>query len=424
MRCGGRKRGGNVTIARLPKLAVVLSHPTQYYSPWFRHINAQGGIDLVVYHLWDFGVEARYDRQFEQAFQWDIPLLDGYRSVFVANRSRDPGTHRFGGLDNPELVDLLVGAQPDAIVLFGYAYLSHLRVILSPRLTRIPLLLRGDSHDLARPPGLKTTASRLLRRLLFRRFSGVLAVGRANAEYFRNCGVIPSRIHFVPHCVDNQRFRGAAVGAMREAAVWRTELGIPATGAVILFAGKFEPKKRPLDLLAAFMKVEALQAQSGADHAALLFVGGGALEDELRGMAGSRLGRSVFFAPFQNQTQMPKVYSSGDLLVLPSFGEGETWGLAVNEAMNLALPCIVSTHVGCGPDLVRHGETGWVFEAGDVDALAAVLVLALDAGHECRARMGERARRHVDAYSYDAATSALRQALQVVAADFTVGPKR
>lgn len=399
-----------MNLPRLPKLAVVLSHPTQYYSPWFRHVSTRGDIDLMVYHLWDFGVQARYDRQFQQAFQWDIPLLEGYRSVFVDNESHDPGTHRFGGLDNPGLVRLLDAGDPDAILLFGYAYLSHLRVILSPRLARIPLLLRGDSHDLARPPGWKTSVARLLRRVLFRRFAGFLAVGRANGEYFRNCGVPPSRIHFVPHCVDNERFRAAAVDAAREAADWRVELGIPRGAAVILFAGKFESKKRPLDLLAAFIK-------SQADHrigdAVLLFVGGGELESDLRRVAGDRTGQSIFFAPFQNQTQMPKVYLTGDLLVLPSFGEGETWGLAVNEAMNLGLPCVVSTHVGCGPDLVRQGDTGWVFQAGDVDALAAALSHAVDVGPECLAAMGDRARRHVEAYSYDAATTALLDALRL-----------
>ncbi|MBA3486463.1 MAG: glycosyltransferase family 4 protein [Lysobacter sp.] len=402
-------------------LAVVISHPTQYYSPWFRHISAQGSVELRVYHLWDFGVETRYDRQFEQAFVWDIPLLDGYWSTLVANRSRDPGTHWYGGLDNPELVELLVDAQPDAIVLFGYAYLSHLRVIMSPRLARVPLLLRGDSHDLARNSGWRTRASRMARRLLFKRFSGFLAVGCANTEYFRNCGVPRSRIHVVPHCVDNQRFRDAGEEASREAADWRAERGIPTTAAVIVFAGKFEMKKRPMDLLAAFLRLEAGQERSGGCDAALLFVGGGALEEELRRMAGDRLGNSVFFAPFQNQTQMPKVYSVGDVFVLPSCGDGETWGLAVNEAMNLGLTCVVSTHVGCGRDLVRHGDTGWIFQAGNVDALTKVLALALDSGPQERARMGAKARQHIDAYSYEVATAALLDTLTRVGVDVPDG---
>jgi glycosyltransferase involved in cell wall biosynthesis len=398
-----------VSAAR-PRLAVVLSHPTQYYSPWFRRIAALGAIDLHVLYLWDFGVQARHDRDFGQALQWDIPLLDGYASEFVPNRSSDPGTHHFAGLDNPALVGRLAAVRPDAILLFGYAYRSQLRAMLSPRLARIPMLLRGDSHDLARPRGVRGLAGRVARRLLFRRFWRVLAVGKANAAYFRNNGVPESRIRFVPHCVDNERFRAAAADAAVRAAAWRRELGMDADATVLLFAGKFEDKKRPLDLLAAFLRI-LREEPAAAAGAVLLFVGNGVLEAELRRMAGDELGRRVFLAPFRNQSEMPTVYACADLLVLPSFGNGETWGLAVNEAMNLARPCLVSSHVGCGPDLVIDGETGWTFEAGDADALRAGLARALATGPEARARMGRQAEARVAHYSYDIAAAALRDVL-------------
>jgi glycosyltransferase involved in cell wall biosynthesis len=398
-----------VSAAR-PRLAVVLSHPTQYYSPWFRRIAALGAIDLHVLYLWDFGVQARHDRDFGQALQWDIPLLDGYASEFVPNRSSDPGTHHFAGLDNPALVGRLAAVRPDAILLFGYAYRSQLRAMLSPRLARIPMLLRGDSHDLARPRGVRGLAGRVARRLLFRRFWRVLAVGKANADYFRNNGVPEAGIRFVPHCVDNERFRAAAPEATVRAAAWRCELGIDADATVLLFAGKFEDKKRPLDLLAAFLRI-LRESPAVAAGAVLLFVGNGALEGELRRIAGDELGRRVFLAPFRNQSEMPTVYACADLLVLPSFGNGETWGLAVNEAMNLARPCLVSSHVGCGPDLVIDGETGWTFEAGDADALRAALSRALATGPDARARMGRQAQARVAHYSYDVAAAALRDVL-------------
>jgi len=393
-----------------PRLAVVLSHPTQYYSPWFRRVAALGALDLHVYYLWDFGVQARHDRDFGQALQWDIPLMDGYVSEFVPNRSLDPGTHHVGGLDNPRLVDRLADAKPDAILLFGYAYRSQLRVMLSPRLAGTPMLLRGDSHDLARPRGWKRIAGRLARRILFRRFCRVLAVGKANADYFRNNGVSEARIRFVPHCVDNDRFRAAAPEARTRAAAWRRELGIDALATVILFAGKFEDKKRPLDLLAAFLRV-LREAPPGAAGAVLVFVGGGALAVDLRRLAGDELGQRVFVTPFRNQSEMPTVYACADLLALPSFGNGETWGLAVNEAMNLARPCLVSSHVGCGPDLVSEGETGWICEAGNVDALHAAMLRALAAGPELRTRMGQQAQARVGAYSFDAAAMALHDVL-------------
>src|SRR5437764_6735077 len=122
----------------------------------------------------------------------------------------------------------------------------------------------------------------------------------------------------------------------------------------------FEDKKLPLDLLEAFRRfsekrgqrseVRGQKEEGGGRNVALLFVGSGTLETELRSRAATTA--NVFFAPFQNQTEMPRTYAASDLFVLPSLGPEESWGLAVNEALCLSRPVIVSDHVGCGPDLV------------------------------------------------------------------------
>ena len=396
--------------ASRPRLAIVLSHPIQYFSPWFAHLAASGAVDVRVFYLWDFGVEARHDRDFGQAVQWDVPLLEGYESEFVPNVSRDPGTHRFGGLENPTLVDRLVTWRPDAILLFGYTYRTHVGVLFSRKLRRVPILMRGDSHDLARLPGIGAAVKKAIRRVLFRRVHAFLAVGEANTNYLLASGVPRERIFRAPHCVDNARFRAAPEETRARAAAWRRELAIPEAATVVLFAGKLEPKKRPLDLLAAFQ--EAVPESDG--RAVLLFVGSGVLESALKQQAGTRLGRDVFFAGFQNQTTMPAVYASGDVLVLPSLAE-ETWGLCVNEAMNLGLPAIVSSYVGCAQDLVVSGETGWVFPAGDVRALSEILRRSL-ADVDRLHRMGEAARSRVSDYSFEAATAGLLLALDSVLA--------
>lgn len=401
---------------RVPRLAIVISHPIQYHSPWFRHLVATGAVELKVFYLWDFGVEPRFDRKFGRSIQWDIPLLDGYEHEFVANRSFDPGTHHFGGLSNPGIVGRIQDWRPDAILLFGYLFRSHFDVMFSGRLRGIPMLLRGDSHDLFRPPGPRSMLKRWARSGLFRRFDAFLAVGAANAEYFRRSRVPQSKIHFAPHCVDNQRFRGAAPQAIQEAAEWRRQMGIPDSLPVVLFAGKFEDKKRTLDLVAAFGIARQRLRQQAGPEPALLLVGSGNLEGRLRAAAGDRLGHTVFMAPFQNQSRMPCVYAACDVLALPSYGPGETWGLAVNEAMNLGKPAIVSSHVGCGPDLVHPGETGWIFPAGDIDALAEALVHAIAMDGQLRAKMGAAARRRVSAYSYEAATSGLLRAMSALVA--------
>jgi len=272
-------------------------------------------------------------------------------------------------------------------------------VIRSPELRGIPLIFRGDSHNLHPVTGLKPFLARMARKWTFKRFDRVLSVGRPNEDYFESCGVPQEKMIRAAHCVDNDRFRNASEEANREALAWRKELGIPEDHFVFLFAGKFESKKRPTDLLAAFKKLNAPKT-------ALLLIGGGDHEKELHRDANEQ----VYFAPFQNQSQMPKVYATGDVLVLPSFGRGETWGLAVNEAMNLSRPAIVSSHVGCGPDLVLDEQTGWIFEAGHIDHLTQAMQLACK-NPERTKRMGEKARDHVATFSYEAAGDAVVQAV-------------
>jgi glycosyltransferase involved in cell wall biosynthesis len=388
--------------ARAPRLAIVVSHPIQYYAPWFRFMSTRGEFALRIFHLWDFGAKASVDRKFGTKFAWDIDLLSGYESEFVPNVSRDPGTHHFFGLKNPELNQRVGEFAPDTILLFGYKYWSHFRLLLWARRRGIPVIFRGDSHRLGVQSSPADGPKQLLLRAVFRLFSAFLYVGQANRAYLREHGVRDEQLFFAPHAVDNERFLAAAPQAAEDAKAWRCELGIPEAAVVALFAGKFEPKKRTLDLLEAFRRADV-------PGSALLLVGSGALEAELREKA--RGMANVFFAPFQNQSLMPRTYAAGDVFVLPSFGNGETWGLAVNEAMCLCRPVIVSDHVGCAADLVMGQDTGWVFPAADGLRLSFLLKNALES-REVLGSMGYAARERVRAYSYLHAAEGLSRAVR------------
>lgn len=384
------------------RLAIVATHPIQYYAPWFALLARQAGLEAKVFYLWDAGARSRRDPGFLADVRWDIPLLDGYEHEFVPNRSARPGTERYFGLWNPGLVARVRAWRPDAVLLTAYNFASLGLFLLRWRKSDAPLLFRGDSHRLVRRDGPLEFLRRRLIAAIFRRFDAMLCVGSANREYFALHGVPPERLFHAPHAVDNARFAAARASAEAAAPAWRRSIGIDPARRVILFAGKFEEKKRPLDLLHAF-------TAAGLENAALLFVGSGPLEPELRSAAGGR--QDVHFAPFCNQSQMPTVYAACDVFVLPSFGPAETWGLAVNEAMCLARPVIVSDHVGCARDLVLPGETGLVFPAGDVTALGAALQAALSDPVRLKS-WGERGAAHVRAFSYENATAGLLAALQ------------
>src|SRR5262249_12362252 len=148
---------------------------------------------------------------------------------------------------------------------------------------------------------------------------------------------------------------------------WRLELGIAPGQTVLLYAGKFEPKKRPAEL----MRAVAGWQKPGL---VLVLVGAGELQAEVEALAAADPARFRVL-PFQNQSRMPAVYRLGDAFVLPS-AHGESWGLAVNEALACGRPVVVSDRVGCAADVVDK-TCGRIFAWNDwtglekaVDALA------------------------------------------------------
>lgn len=384
------------------KLAIVATHPVQYHSPWFRALTECSGLSIRVFYLWDAGGRGARDPGFGQIVQWDIPLLSGYEHEFVPNTSGDPGTHRFFGLRNALLKRRLQAYGPDAVLIFGYNFFSILALIFRWPRSAAPLILRGDSHRLSRRAGPREWLRRRAIATVFRRFAAFLYVGSANYDYFRCHGVPDEALFYAPHAVEAARFTTRKDEARAAASRWKEALGIPARDLVVLFAGKWEAAKRPQDLLAAFRLADL-------PGVSLLIVGSGPLEAELHATAATS--RNVYFAPFQNQTLMPRTYCAGDVFVLPS--RNETWGLAVNEAMCMGLPVIVSDRVGCAKDLVHPHQNGLIYASGSVEALARALREALSEPARLK-RWGEHARTVIRDYSYERATAGLCAALSAL----------
>jgi glycosyltransferase involved in cell wall biosynthesis len=384
------------------KLAIISSHPIQYYAPWFRYLAGVHGLETKVFYLWDFGVTQQIDPGFKQVIQWDIPLLEGYNYTFVPNTSSSPGTDHFWGLQNPALLSQVQSYRPNAVLLMNYNYASLYRFLLAN--TQIPLLFRGDSHRLLCQTNVKAWVKRQWIRQIYQQFAACLYVGKANYDYFRYHGVSEDQLFFSPHAIDNDRFFAQADSATEQAALWKRELGIPENQAIVLFAGKFEPKKRPQDLLQAFLA-------ANLPEVSLLFVGTGSLESTLK--ADAKAHPNIYFAPFQNQSLMPRTYAIADLVVLPSYAADETWGLSINESMCLSKPVIVSSLVGCAYDLVRPGVNGLRFTAGNITEL----IQCLREAFSDRTRLkdwGKAGRELISGYSYTQSTQGLQQALAAI----------
>lgn len=135
--------------------------------------------------------------------------------------------------------------------------------------------------------------------------------------------------------------------------------------------------------------------------------------------AGAPLPAGVTALGRANQEQLRNLYAGSDVLVMSAIDTkqaNEPWGLVANEAMAQGVPVIATDAVGAAAGgLVRHEQTGLVVPAGDTRALAAALErLAID--EPLRRRLGDAARAHVAAYTYDAWANGMAHGLRLAGA--------
>lgn len=337
----------------MKKLAIVITHPIQYYAPVFRLLTERGRVQVRVFYT-KTRDEVAFDKGFGQAVAWDIPLLEGYDYQFAGSAPRP-------------LIAAIEAFRPDAVLVFGWNPPGHLAVLRHFK-GRTPVWFRGDSTLLDERPGLRRRARRLFLRWVYRYVDRAFYVGTQNKLYFLAHGLKESQLTFAPHAVDNERFfDGPGKDYEARARQWRRELGISDEDFVVLYAGKFEPVKG-LDVL--IQAVGELNKNPGGRPVKLILAGSGPLENQLRAQAGSS--PHIVSLGFQNQSVMPIVYRLGNVFCLPS--NSETWGLAVNEAMACGKSVIASDKVGCAVDLVADD---CVFKHGNPADLARVIAAQL-----------------------------------------------
>jgi glycosyltransferase involved in cell wall biosynthesis len=375
----------------LKKLAIITTHPIQYYAPVFKLLAKK--TQLKVFYTWGEQSMVKYDKGFAKQIEWDIPLLDGYDYQFLVNASKDPGTHHFIGIINPGLISVVQDFEPNAILIYGWAWKSHLKALRFFK-GKIPIYFRGDSTLLDQQNNFKNLLRKIFLKWIYSHVDKAFYVGSANKNYYSQFGLKEKQLFFTPHAIDNSRFGKTD---RQETIKIREKLSIGTEGILILFAGKLEPKKAP-DLLLKALK------QLANPNLQLLFVGNGELEKELKLMADNLT--NVHFMDFQNQSKMPAIYQACDLFCLPSKGPNETWGLAVNEAMAAGKAVLVSTKVGCAVDLVKPGINGEVFKSNDLDDLTQKLT-ELTESKEKLTEMGIQSQQIIQNWSFEKQVEAI-----------------
>jgi glycosyltransferase involved in cell wall biosynthesis len=209
--------------------------------------------------------------------------------------------------------------------------------------------------------GLSSPGMRLLLRLSDKMVDGIVTNCEAvRQELIQRYGLRPGLMHLCYNGIDPAMY--APSDRIRPAPVADSSL-------VVGTVSVLREEKGLQTLLEAFAEVVALDSRLR-----LAIVGGGPTQDKLRGQADSLGLASRCW--FEGATSQVTTWLRGiDLFVLPSLSEALSNSLM--EAMACGC-CVVASNVGGNPELVKDGETGLLFRAGDARDLSAKLHLLLD----------------------------------------------
>ncbi len=337
------------------RLAVVTAIPTPYRDPFWNEVARLPGVELDVYYCSAIKADQPWMRSWEMRYHSEfLPTVNLARLL--------PGGVCWW---NPAIGSRLQAGKYDALVVGGYNHPTMIAAMMFARRHRVPYFLMSESY-LSQP---RTWWRRLVKTPLVRWVvggaTGCFPTGSRAREYLLHYGAPADRQWFLPNVPDVEALDTQAQELLRQRPALRAKLRL-GDKPVVLYVGRLVRMKRVDLLVRAFARVAAQR------QATLVILGDGTLQRDLQSLAES-LGIADFvrFVGFLDPREVPRWHAAADLMVLPSVGE--TWSVALIEALASNLPVVTTDLVGAGADVLNHPLVGTVVPAGSEEALAKAI---------------------------------------------------
>lgn len=243
-----------------------------------------------------------------------------------------------------KLAKVLKKLNPDVVHTRNWGGLDG---VLAARLAGISAIVHGEhGWGVIDPMGLK------MKRVLIRRFVSVMikeytCVSKQMVQWLRNDIRVKKTVTQIYNGVDFERYSPSKPTATN-------------SGVIIGVVGRLDPIKDHPTLFKAFQVV-----RKKISDVELLVIGDGPEREKLEKIAG----KGITF--LGNRRDVPELMKSMDVFVLPSLNEGIS--NTILEAMATAVP-VIATNVGGNPELVKDGISGRLFEVGDSEGLANIIL--------------------------------------------------
>jgi glycosyltransferase involved in cell wall biosynthesis len=220
---------------------------------------------------------------------------------------------------------------------------------------------------------------------LLRNASKIIALNKIEFEQYKSMGVSEEKIVIIPNGLDLSEYAN-----LPSKGFFKKKFNIPEDKKIILYLGRIH-KIKGIDFL---IKAYAYLKNKMNFKDAILVIAGPDNEylDEARALARTLevTDSVIFLEPLYGKNKLA-AYVDSDLYVIPS--RYEIWGMTVLEAYACGKP-VVASRVSGLKDLVKDGETGSLFEPGNVKQLAISIFNLLN-GNDIAKEMGLKGKNFV-----------------------------
>jgi glycosyltransferase involved in cell wall biosynthesis len=327
------------------EISFVLIERTPYHDVLFDNLNKNSQIKLKVYYL----------RKKSTKRPWDFSET-GPTSYYC---------HTYRSYFNYFLKNLVI-EKPELIIVAGYYHPKLLITHFFVKILNIRFAFWGEVARLdIKRPFYKKFMRLLIQTWIFKNAWAVLSVGQSALTANKTLGCPEHKLRNLPYTVDLEAPKQVDQATRERADSFKRRYA-PEEEIIFLCAGRLAPIKAYEVALRALAQV---LTRCPGKKPVLLLAGDGAERPALEELV-ARLGISnyVHFLGWCQPEDMKALFNLSDILVHPA--QFEPFGVAVLEAMAWSMPVLASNRTMAAVDHIRHGETGFIHEVGDVAALA------------------------------------------------------
>ena len=363
------------------KILIVLRNIGPYHNSRFESL-IKSKLDLTV-------LETRPD---SQEYLWGKSNNYNYK-VYKFPKSLFPEEDSPNKVIDSFYKKFIPSIDPDVLISVGWADRSYQRLLLYGNTFKIPVIIVSDSIIKVEKNKRRIFIKEFIKKIILRGYSSAFVAGTESKDYLLRLGFDESKIFSPWDVIDNNFYKNHS-----------PDHNITKNNYFLCVSRLLE-RKNLLNLIKSYSDYQNHGGKWG-----LKIIGSGDQYTKLIKMSEIIKNKEDFeIINWLQIDELVDFYKNSSAFILPSFFDN--WGLVVNEAIASGLPCIISKNCGCAVDLIKHNNTGLIFDPHNTKELSLCMKKIENQNKKEREKMVSLARHNLENFNLESFSINLKKAI-------------